>query len=436
MTSKRDRLRKVDEVWIRLFEHFDVLDRIKKDGKFVITSEDIRNIGEYEARLSAKFDKKSDLPLIFQKHKLALLPIKRGSYVVGYYDVFADLEFDNFDNPIKMRLPDFLETVKYEEITSESIALNVAYASGMIDDFLDEDLTYLALSGRMGSGHFDFRIKNKLTHSLDSIQVQNAQIEIDGGFEGIESFGLIEAKNDVPMDFMVRQLYYPYLLIKDRLMHKKIRPIFFTYSKGIFSFHEFEFMKPDVYSSIQRIGQKNYILDIHDEIEFDEIMELYQNTTAGPEPSKVPFPQADYFGRVMNLLDYLNVPGGRSKDEITEKYSFNERQSDYYWNSLVYLGFGNRQKSGGNRELNNYGWKVANRFSLKQQKLAFAEAMLQRGAFREYFQKLLYNNGQQISDSDIKKIMLKHAPHIGDTTINRRALTLKSWVHWLYNLIR
>src|SRR5690625_7011319 len=235
----------------------------------------------------------------------------------------------------------------------------------------------------MGSGLLDFKIENKQTKKNDLIQVKNAQIEIDGGYEGLETLALIEAKNNVPMDFIVRQLYYPFLSIRDKLPHKTVKPIFFTYTQSIFSFHEFVFNEPDVYSSIKKVKQKNYILDIFDDIEFNEIMDIYNNTTAEVEPLNefAPFPQADYFGRVMNLLEYLDVQGGRSKNEIAMKYSFNERQSDYYWNALVYLGFGNKQNPGANREVNIRGRKTAKLFSLKDKKLEFVKALFKLCAY-------------------------------------------------------
>src|SRR5699024_362293 len=115
-------------------------------------------------------------------------------------------------------------------------------------DFIEEESSILTLSGRMGSGLLDFKIENKQTKKNDLIQVKNAQIEIDRGYERLETLALIEAKNNVPMDFIVCQLYYTFLSIRDKLPHKTVKPIFFTYTQSIFSFHEFVFNEPDVYS--------------------------------------------------------------------------------------------------------------------------------------------------------------------------------------------
>src|SRR5690625_3135629 len=467
-------LRKIYKVWDVLFNHFDILNKVHRNGSFIITSEEINTIGNYQARLATKFDTQADLPRVFKDYDLSLLPLSRGSYKIGHFNVFTNLKYDNFDTPIKKSFPDYVNSISPEDITSEAIALNIAHASGMIDDFIEEESSILTLSGRMGSGLLDFKIENKQTKKNDLIQVKNAQIEIDGGYEGLETLALIEAKNketnkkdlikvknaqikidggydgletltlieaknNVPMDFIVRQLYYPFLSIRDKLPHKTVKPIFFTYTQSIFSFHEFVFNEPDVYSSIKKVKQKNYILDIFDDIEFNEIMDIYNNTTAEVEPLNefAPFPQADYFGRVMNLLEYLDVQGGRSKNEIAMKYSFNERQSDYYWNALVYLGFGNKQNPGANRELNIRGKKTAKLFSLKDKKLEFVKALFKRGAFREYFEKVLQNNGVHLSDLEVENIMSKHARKMGNISVRkRRLLTLKSWVHWVFSLMK
>src|SRR5690625_1810051 len=432
-------LRKIYKVWDVLFNHFDILNKVHRNGSFIITSEEINTIGNYQARLATKFDTQADLPRVFKDYDLSLLPLSRGSYKIGHFNVFTNLKYDNFDTPIKKSFPDYVNSISPEDITSEAIALNIAHASGMIDDFIEEESSILTLSGRMGSGLLDFKIENKQTKKNDLIQVKNAQIEIDGGYEGLETLALIEAKNNVPMDFIVRQLYYPFLSIRGKLPHKTVKPIFFTYTQSIFSFHEFVFNESDVYSSIKKVKQINYILDIFDDIEFNEIMDIYNNTTAEVEPLNefAPFPQADYFGRVMNLLEYLDVQGGRSKNEIAMKYSFNERQSDYYWNALVYLGFGNKQNPGANRELNIRGKKTAKLFSLKDKKLEFVKELFKRGAFREYFEKLLQNNDVHLSDLEVENIMSKHARKMGNISVRkRRLLTLKSWVHWVFSLMK
>ena len=65
------------DLWNQIFEKYAILEHIKNDGKYEITS---KTINEFrEARLMTKFDNASQLPLIFSEHKLSILPITRVS---------------------------------------------------------------------------------------------------------------------------------------------------------------------------------------------------------------------------------------------------------------------------------------------------------------------------------------------------------------------
>lgn len=80
------------------------------------------------------------------------------------------------------------------------MAINVAFASGMIDDLLNSselNKAYLTITGRMGSKLLNFNIDSKIKgESPYNINVENSQIEIDSAFENKEKILLIEAKID------------------------------------------------------------------------------------------------------------------------------------------------------------------------------------------------------------------------------------------------
>ena len=67
-----------------------------------------------------------------------------------------------------------------------------------------------------------------------------------------------------------------------------------TYSNGIFTFYEYEFLEPENYNSLTLIKHKKYSIE-ETEIELDDIIEIYKTTRTIKEP-EVPFPQADSFG--------------------------------------------------------------------------------------------------------------------------------------------
>lgn len=56
------------------------------------------------------------------------------------------------------------------------------------------------------------------------------------------------------------------------------------------------------------------------------------------EEPKLPFPQADSFERVINLCELLKQKGFISKNDITQNYDFDYRQTNYYSSAARYLG--------------------------------------------------------------------------------------------------
>jgi len=81
----------------------------------------------------------------------------------------------------------------YKDITSEATAINCAFVSKILHDFTEEENLLPTVSGRMGSSSFSFDINS--SNGLSRINVENSQVEIDGGYEGDSSLNLIEAKN-------------------------------------------------------------------------------------------------------------------------------------------------------------------------------------------------------------------------------------------------
>ena len=57
-----------------------------------------------------------------------------------------------------------------------------------------------------------------------------------------------------------------------------------------------------------------------------------------PEPNNIPFPQANSFERIINLCEILYENNTLSRDEITYRYDFDSRQTNYYTDAGRYLG--------------------------------------------------------------------------------------------------
>ena len=169
--------------------------------------------------------------------------------------------------------------------------------------------------------------------------MENAQCEIDGGFENARSVVIMEAKNVVHSDFHVRQLYYPYRLWRTRVK-KPIRLVFSVYSNLIYRLFEYRFADPEDYSSIELVQAKNYSLQ-DTRISLRELREVRERTAIRTDDdmddTSVPFIQANSMERIISLLENL-YGNPMTPGQISELMDFDLRQSDYYYNAGRYLG--------------------------------------------------------------------------------------------------
>lgn len=415
--------------WKKLFEKYNILNNIEKNGIFQITSGQINEFRE--ARLMTKFDHKKNLPKLFKENKLSILPITRGSYLISQFDAYKEFEEINSD-VIKISFPKHIESIDFENITSEATALNCAYVSGMLADFMEDEEILPTVSGRMSSDSFEFNIMNTYTRTKKNINVINSQIEIDGGYEGVKTLALIEAKNSISDDFLVRQLYYPYRLWNNKIS-KKVKPLFLTYSNGIFSFYEYEFKEPDNYNSLNLLKQKNYSIE-ETKIDLQDIIQVFQRLTLVKEP-EIPFPQADYFKRIINLCELLNE-NELTREEITTNYDFDPRQTNYYSDAGRYLGLINKKIE--NRQiifsLTDEGERLF-KLKYKARQLKFVELILRHKVFNEVFKRFIFH-GEIPSRKEIIDIMKSSELFNirSEETFNRRASTVIAWVNWIINL--
>lgn len=420
---------KNDIAWEKIFEKYCILDKLAKNERVSISSMEINQFRE--ARLMTKFDHRSQLPKLFVDNKLSILPTSRGTYEIGTFETFCD--FDKEDVEItSIDFPTFLESIDYKDITSESIAINCAFVSKILHDFTGEENLLPTVCGRMGSSLFDFKITSG--ENTFKINVENSQIEIDGGYEGDNSLNLIEAKNYISDDFLIRQLYYPYRLWSNKIT-KRVRPIFLTYSNGIFHLREYEFTTPELYNSIRLLQHKKYAVQ-EGTINIENIQNILDNTQVIEEP-ELPFPQADSFERVINLCELLKQRGFISKDNITHNYDFDHRQTDYYSNAAKYLGLIKvvRENQQIGCTLTQNGFRIFN-LPIVDRQLEFVKLILVHAAFRNTL-KLYFDNGNVPTKDEVVEIMKNARLHNidSDQTYKRRASTIISWINWILGLI-
>lgn len=417
------------EAWTILFEQYDIVRRVERDGHYIITAADIRE--HREPRLMTKFDYRVHRPMIFRGYNLAILPITRGSYIISNFDAYHDIE-EQGEDITYITPPNNLESVDFFNITSEAAAISCAYLSGLLENFLEDGELYATVSGRMGSGVFSYQIRNTRTNADMQVNANNLQIEIDGGYEGERSLTLLEAKNSLSDDFIVRQLYFPYRRWRQSLQ-KRIRPVFMTYSNSMYSLYEYAFNIPDHYNSLTLVRQQNYTFERFD-ISMDDILAVYRRIRLVEEP-EMQFPQADNFHRIINLCELLKE-NRMDRNEITTEYDFDPRQTNYYTDAARYLGLVDKctEEDSIMFCLTPLGQEIMGlRYRARQLKLV--EKILSHRAFYKTFQEFTGNREMPARDVVVQHMRESNLYRVdSDSTFRRRSSTVMSWVRWIADL--
>lgn len=419
-----------DRAWELLFEKYDIKEQVHRNGMYQITADQIREFRE--PRLMTKFDTKESIPGAFGRgNKMSILPDSRGSYVIGQFAAY--LEFPEMERKIKhVDFPDYLETISKTNINSEANVINVMGVTNILEDFLNEDQLIQTISGRMKSGIFDFSIQNNKDQSLHQISVKNAQIEIDAGFENHNCVCIMEAKNVVHKDFIVRQLYYPYRLWRGKV-NKPVRTVFLVYSNNIFRLLEYEFSDPNCYSSIRFLRQKNYSFEDVD-IKMEDLWECYKRTKVEPEPKGVPFIQANSFNTVISLLEMIQEEP-KTFPEIAELIGFATRQAYYYLDAARYLGLADKWKDSDGfvrMKLSDLGEQVM-KLPYKERQLKYIELMFQHAIFRSTFFMFAQHDNRIDKKFVVEKMIeLKLCT---ESLVERRASSVQGWLRWIFSIV-
>lgn len=439
---------KNDLAWERLFEEDSLLDKIDAEGEFVVHSKRINDFRQ--ARLMTKFDARKDLPEIFKKNKLSILPISRGGYKIGRFDMFHN--FEDYDTPkrsdvvLEKQFPSFIETIDPNLITTESSAIYCADLCSILTSFTGADELYSTISGRMGSGEFDFKIEEP--NKIFDFKVRGSQIEIDAGYESHDSIYLIEAKNVLSRDFVVRQLYYPYRTWLNKVSTKDIKNIYLTYSNGIFYIREYLFEDINDPMSIRLLSSSRYSI-ITKELTLEYLKNLLNKTLPQLNSQDAPFPQADDFNKIVNLCEELvkkyssnlsedideSSERGFSKREIADIYDFTDRQADYYANAARYLGLVSIDR--GMVYLTDLGLEIM-QLPLTTKQIRFAELILSSKPFSKVFDLYISKAGVLTIGNvqDIVEACKIENLNRASSTFSRRCLTVKSWIEWIFTQVK
>lgn len=412
-------MRKVDLVWQDIFHDFPIIEEVQERGRFEITAEIIKRY--YEPRLVTKFDFSQALPEVMRDNHISILPNTTGSYLLGDFNIFKDFPAET-DKVYPVSFPDWIESIDPNNIQSEAVAIAAATITPMFADFFGDDRLVGTVSGRMGSGHFDFLIG---THN---IEVNSSQIEIDGALESPDRFVLLEGKNVLHDDFIVRQLYYPYRTFKNKI-NKPIHSVFITYSNNVYRLMEYRFADPMHYDSCEFVREKKYCID-SDAITLNDILQIYKKTQPVPEDPKVPYIQCDSFSKIINIVENLANRGDMTEEDITELFGFTPRQGNYYYNGCRFLGLVQKEKQV--ITLTERGTRIINSRNYKEKQLVLAEYILEHAVFREMFD--IYLRLKQIPDKKATAEIMRKLNVCGESLIDRRSVSTLCWFRWLIAL--
>jgi hypothetical protein len=294
----------------------------------------------------------------------------------------------------------------------------------MIEIFCGEEVVP-TVSGRMRTSKFSFSV-DSYENKAQSVEVNGAQIEIDAGFEGDESFNIFEVKNSISSSFNLRQMYYPYAMWKSNIM-KPVRNIFLTHSNNYFDFYEIDFLIDLNLSSASLIKHERYTLgtNVPDKSEFQEALQALTFIA----PAGIPFPQADDFDKVIDIVALL-IESPKTKNDLAENYDFDPRQSDYYLNAGRYLGLveGSDYSTYGPSELAIDVYSKS-----AQEKTAFLMAILVKVPAVDKLNKVWAMDEKKPSIDKAIEILanLPDTSELAASTIKRRAQTVMSWTSWL-----
>lgn len=407
--------------WLRILAAgYDA--ELERRGYFYIGARELEQLSGRQPRLMAKHDFSTSRPWIFQRLRLGIVPVSRSEYLVGRFNLYERFPETQCGEVRTLELPAGLDTLSLEAVSSEAVALNGASASGMLEDFLGCAPLQATVAGRMST----HGLKVRLPDLGVDVAVDRAQMEIDGGFESLEHLVLVEAKNHLSEDFNIRQLYFPYRSFQQRLA-KDVVPVYLVYSNGIFHLYRYEFRDPADFRSISLVDSARYALS-SSHLDAQAALDIVRAVAPEPEPT-VPFPQANSFERVVNLLELIALQP-LSKAEITQRYDFDPRQADYYANAARYLGLAEPVED--TWEPTEHGRRVIEQPQRDARNGALIRALAARRVFREVLE-LSLARGAVASTAEICAAM--NGLGLSLATSQRRASTVARWTQWVLDTV-
>ena len=376
-----------------------------------------------EPRLMCKIDFLEQRPKILKRLRISVLAIVNKQYRLARTHPFIDIDTDWLQDKSIYKtfaLPNYLHSLAATHITSESKALDAAYASGMLHELEQVQYLHLTVRGRSYSTNFAFALADSNGHRIE-YPIAGVQLEVDGGYESHERLLLIEAKMGFADNMNLRQLLYPQLNYSALLRKPVVTYLMFYETGGLFHFLPFTY-----YNAIPEINYLGYRLFKLQQPILLDAQQLF-NTPINPMLTGfgAPFPQADSMDTLLNLLLSMAAEVQYSKEELFADYALVPRQWDYYLNALIWLGLVFKCAEG--------------YFSLTPRGHQMLELTEQERVFyiaQTAFSNDIFNAHLHAENPFINAKSRLNNGLSTDSTFQRRIQTVKAWRWYLFQVLR
>lgn len=216
------------DIWLHILKNSNKIsneiDLENENLEIYITAKNIKeakynwkgNKNQFEPRLLTKYDSKKSRPNLFKKYKLTIIPINNGNYLISKTEIYEEINYKDlpFINLILEKYSSLiLNTLK--DLKGESNILDKLQCSGILDNIIGEKILFGPLMNGRHRVSFNVIIGGK------NINIKSVQCEIDGVFESENIITLVEVKSKILRDFNLKQLYYPFKNIYDKINNKK-----------------------------------------------------------------------------------------------------------------------------------------------------------------------------------------------------------------------
>ncbi|MBP9811866.1 hypothetical protein KBC86_00680 [Candidatus Gracilibacteria bacterium] len=395
------------DAWDSIFDNLAILEGVDRVGYFDISADDIKKYGKREPRLMTKIDYEEVTPTIMKDHGLSILAISNGVYRIARTNPFMKIAPLMEGNISKVKPRKDIATINPFSISTESQILDVCSVNGILDTVFGESAD-LTIRGRI-------RVDSDIGFRLGDIRydISGVQVEVDGGYEGASSINLIEAKMGGRSNLSIRQLVYPELFWRSRIEDKVVRSYVLLYERNVIRFIPF-FILSDGQYILDSDGEKQFQF-IHPEAEKFELSKV--PVIKNLLNHDAPFPQADDFDKVVSM--FLYVAGGyTSKEELSKEFDIVNRQIDYYYSVLSFLGLCIYER-GDDIFLTERGEKLS--------KLSKDELLIELAKI--IFSSKIFHDALRggIDDVDEKDFEVWK---ISGSTIKRRLQTVNAWIKY------